>query len=172
VTRGRRVRTFLAATGALAAMALAASGVAVAMPPGPPVRAASTVATFAGTTFDGATGEDVDLDGALHVVTRLSGADATGWSLDWSVNVDHATGTGETSGDAYVLDGADTGTATMPPGPPTRSAFFEPTFRLMPPGPPTHPPSPCRFLVAVSFDEAGAVTGVDVHLDDAPPTTD
>ena len=71
-----------------------------------------------------------------------------------------------------MLTGAETGAVALPPGPPVRTAFFEPTFTLMPPGPPVHPPSPCRFLVAVSFDEAGQVANVDAHLADAPPTTD
>lgn len=167
----RQIRTFGLAAIALAAMTVTGANAASALPPGPPVRAASTMASFDGTTFDAATGEDVVLSGALHVVTRISGTDASGWSLEWNVNVDHATGTGRTTGDSYVLDGADEGTVALPPGPPTRSAFFEPTFTLLPPGPPTHPPSPCRFLVAVSFDEHGTVTGVDAHLADAPPPT-
>jgi hypothetical protein len=131
------------------------------------------MASFAGTTFDRAEGESVDVAGALRVVIRLTGSTDDGWIVDWHANVDHGSGTGETTGNDYVLTGAETGTAAIPPGQPVRTAFFEPTFTLLPPGPPTHPPSPCRFLVAVSFDEAGHVANVDAHLADAaPPTTD
>jgi hypothetical protein len=173
MTRTPRVRTFISATVAVIVVLLSASTAARAIPPGPPVRSASTTASFAGTTFDRAEAESVDLAGALHVVVRLTGSTADGWTVDWRANVDRASGTGETTGNDYVLTGAARGTTTIPPGPPTRTAFFEPTFTLLPPGPPTHPPSPCRFLVAVSFDEAGQVTGVDAHLADAPaPTTD
>jgi hypothetical protein len=129
--------------------------------------------SFDATAFDHTQGEDVELTGALHVVARLTGTADGGWTLRWNANVQHGTGIGQTSGHGYVLTGAQDATVAFPPGPPVRAASFEPTFRLFPPGPRVHPPSPIRFLVSVSFDEAGRVTNVDAHhAHTPPPTTD
>ena len=160
-------------TGALAATLLWTwgAGPATASPPGPTTQTSSGQIGFAGTTFDDATEENVDLVGHLHVRTRLTGSDAEGWIVDWGANADHATGTGESSGDPYSLHGADGGSVAFPPGPPVRTAVFEPTLTLMPYGGRVHPPSPIRLLVAVSFDTRGRIANVQVHVGGAPSSS-
>lgn len=174
-TRRRTSRTL--ATGCLTALlAVAGVGAANASPSGSGgAPSVSRQVSFAGTAFATAANENVDVTGRLHVVTRLTGSEARGWTLDWNANVDHATGTGATTGDRYILRGAATGTVMYPPGPLVRAASLEPSFTLMPPGPPVHPPSPIRLLVDVSFVAAGGqLIAVQVHLGDAHPigTTD
>lgn len=124
--------------------------------------------SFAGAIFATETNENVNMVGKLHVVTRLSGSEQTGWAVEWYTNLDNATGTGQVSGKRYLASGAGRGTVQVPPGPPVRSAFFEPWFTLYPPGPPVHPPSPCRLGVQVVFDDNGRVSAVQIHLDQAP----
>ncbi|SDH84859.1 hypothetical protein SAMN05192558_105333 [Actinokineospora alba] len=124
---------------------------------------------FACTTF--AADDTVDIAGTLHLVARLTGSDQTGWTLTWRTNVDHTTGTGQ-SGTHYVVTGADTGTATLPPGPPTRPAPLPATFSLLPPGPPTHPPSPIRLAVHLAYDETGSLVDVQVHIEQTYGTVD
>ena len=165
--RPRRLSMILAATGLATLLVTLGAGPATALPPGPPTRTYSSQVDFAGTVFDSGAGESVDLVGDLHVLTQPTGSDSDGWTVDWRASFGQASGTGETTGDQYVLDGADAGTVTLPPGPPTRTAFFEPTFTLLPPGPPTHPPSPIRLLLAASFDDRGQVTDVQAHLSDS-----
>lgn len=100
------------------------------------------------------------------MVTQLSGSERDGWTLDWHANLNDTTGTGETTGDGYRGIGADHGTVALPPGPPARTATFEPSFTLYLSGPPTHPPSPCRLAVNVVYDETGHVSGVEVRAAD------
>jgi hypothetical protein len=151
---------------------LLGAGAAAALPPGPPTRSTSSQVALDGPAFASGAGEYVDITGDLHVVTSISGSETDGWTLEWHANVDHARGTGQTSGGRYVLNGATSGTETYPPGPPVRTASFEPTFSLIPPGPPVHPSSPCSVLVDLSFDEAGHVTGVQAHFVDSVQTVD
>jgi hypothetical protein len=127
--------------------------------------AASRRVSFAGTAFASAPSENVDIVGDLPLVTRLSGSDQIGWTLDWHANVTNTTGTGQVTGARYQALGADGGTVLMPPGPPVRSALLEPSFTLFPPGPPTHPPSPTRLGVTVLFDETGQVAEVQINFD-------
>lgn len=127
---------------------------------------------FAGTVFATESNENVDVVGRLHVVTRLTGSEQDGWTVEWHASLDHTTGTGQTSGDRYRGTGADRGTAAYPPGPPVRSAVFEASFTLRPPGGSIHPPSPCRLAVNVVYDETGRVSDVQVHVIDHPTTTD
>ena len=152
---------------AAATIAAAASAVnvmsAAAVQPGRPFEVANGQADFRGTIVDNDTGETVDLAGALRVQTRLAGSDAEGWMVRWVADVPHATGTGETSGAHYAVQGIDSGALQLPPGPPTRSVTFEPSFALHLAGSGFHPPSPCRLLVAVTFDGEGRITGLDVH---------
>lgn len=152
------------------ALVVAASGVgtANASSPGSPD---SRQARFTGTVFATESNENVDVVGRLHVVTQLSGSEQDGWTVEWHANLDDTTGTGETTGDRYRGTGADRGTVAMPPGPPTRSAFFEASFTLRPPGGSIHPPSPCRLAVNVVYDETGRVSDVQVRVADAPVGT-
>lgn len=126
--------------------------------------------SFAGTTFAAGASENVDVVGNLHVMTQLSGSEQTGWTVEWHANLDNTTGTGQTTGDRHQGIGADRGTVAYPPGPPTRSVFFEPSFTLRPSGGSIHPPSPCRLAVNVVFDETGQVSAVEVHVVDQPTT--
>lgn len=132
----------------------------------------SRQATFAGSAYLADPNETVDLVGNLHLVTRLTGTEQTGWTLYWSTNLDHTTGTGQTTGTHYVGSGADTGTVTFPPGPPVRSASLQATFTLLPPGPPTHPPSPIRLAVHLSYDGTGQVSDVGIHVEQSFGTVD
>lgn len=120
---------------------------------------------FAGAVYLTEPNETVDITGAVHLSTRLSGSESSGWTLEWQANLDSTTGTGRTSGSRYVGSGADTGTVFLPPGPPVRSASLYPVFRLLPPGPPTHPPSPIRFGMTAHYGETGRVTSVDIHIE-------
>ncbi|MGI8792157.1 MAG: hypothetical protein ACR2H3_03105 [Acidimicrobiales bacterium] len=61
--------------------------------------------SFAGTAYNSASGEQVDLDGRVHIVASLHGSTAAGWQLDWQANLDHTTGIGETTGSRYVAAG-------------------------------------------------------------------
>lgn len=133
----------------------------------PSPRTVSTRLSIVGAVFDHGAGEDVTLTGELHLLTRVSDG-----LTDWHLNAGHISGTGATTGEPYLLAGTDAGSVQFPPGPPVRTVLIEPTLTLLPPGPPTHPPSPIRLLVAVSVGAGGQVTGVDVHLDTAPPTLD
>ena len=166
---------WLTAIGLAALLMTMGAAPAMAIPPGPPVRVDISRVSFAGTTVDTAAGENVDLAGQLDLLTLVSGSDSTGWTVRWLANPDRAVGTGEVSGARYVLRAVDGGTVSLPPGPPVRTAFFDPTFALSPSGPAIHPPSPCRVLLALSFDAAGRVTGVQAHVGESPPvwgTTD
>jgi hypothetical protein len=127
--------------------------------------------SFSGAVSATEANENVDVVGRLHVVTQLSGSEQTGWTGEWRANLDYTTGTGRTTGDRYRGTGADSGTVAMPPGPPVREAFFEPSFTLRPPGGSIHPPSPCRLAVNVVYDETGQVSTVEVHVADGPTGT-
>ncbi len=133
--------------------------------------AASTPATdsrqiaFAGSAYLPEANETVDLAGSLHLVTRLTGSEQTGWTLYWRANLDNTTGTGQTTGTGYVGSGADKGTVTLPPGPPVRSSPLQATFTLLPPGPPTHPPSPIRLAVHLTYNETGQLADAVIHIE-------
>ena len=145
-------------------------GVAPAMAaPARTARLANNQVGFTGTTIDNPTGETVDLAGTVHLRTLVAGSDADGWTVVWVANVDHTTGTGETTGDRYAVQGIDAGAVRLPPGPPVRTASFEPSFTLRQPGSRFHPPSPCRLLVSVSFDGAGRIMSVDAHAGPSVP---
>jgi hypothetical protein len=132
----------------------------------------SSQVTFTGTAYLADANETVDIVGNVHLVTRLTGTEQTGWTLDWQTNLDNVTGFGLITGTRYVGSGADNGTVTLPPGPPTRSATLQATFTLLPPGPPTHPPSPIRLAAHVSYDETGQVSDVGIHIEQAFATVD
>lgn len=131
----------------------------------PSARMVSTRLNIAGTVFDHRAGEDVVVAGHLHLLTSVSGG-----LMDWHLNAGQIAGTG--TGATYLVAGADAGSVQFPPGPPVRTVVVPATLTLLSPGPGTHPPSPIRLLVAVSFGAGGQVTGVDVHLENAPPTLD
>ena len=162
--RGRRAVALLVSGGiALGVGGTEGAGAATARP------AASTVAPgrqvpFAGELWASGPAETVDVAGRLHVDVVLSGSESGGWSVDWRVNLDRTDGTGRATGDRYRATGSDGGSVSIPPGPPVRTATFEPSFTLFPPGPPVHPPSPCRFVVQAGFDGAGRLTSVEVRL--------
>jgi hypothetical protein len=120
---------------------------------------------FTGAVYLAEPDETVDLAGNLHLVTRLSGSEHTGWTVDWRANLDTTTATGQSTATHYVGSGADAGTVALPPGPPVRTAVLSPLFTLLPPGPPMHPPSPIRLGVHVAYDETGRVTDVGVHIE-------
>jgi hypothetical protein len=121
---------------------------------------------FSVTTFATDSNENVDVVGRLHLVTKLTGSEQAGWTLEWRANLDNTTGTGQITGDRYRGTGADSGTVAYPSGPPVREVLFEPAFMLRPPGGSIHPPSPCRLLVNVVYDESGRVAEVQVHAAD------
>jgi hypothetical protein len=127
---------------------------------------------LSGTVQDDATFEAVALVGQMHVVIDLGGSQSSGFSVDLHANLDQTSGSGQTSGQQYVADGADQASVHLPPGPLTGSVSFAPSFAL-------HPPSPCRTeqmpgpchagsgfsaLVTVSFNTDGGISVV-VALD-------
>jgi hypothetical protein len=118
---------------------------------------------FAGTTFASGSNENVDVAGTLHVVATLVGSEQTGWALNWSTNLADTMGRGQTTDDRYLASGSDRGLVLMPPGPPTRAASVEASFRLHPPAP-IHPPSPIRLSVTIVFDESGRVADIGIHV--------
>lgn len=127
---------------------------------------------LSGTVQDDVTFEAVALVGRMHVVVDVGGSPASGYSVDLHANLDQASGTGETSGAAYVADGADQASVRLAPGPLTGSVSFAPSFSLHPPSPcrTEHPPGPCKAStgigahVTVSFNSDG-VRSVVVALD-------
>ena len=168
-TRHHLRRTATTALAACVAVARAVAGIgsAAASPATSDARSAtSRHLYFAGTTFASESNENVDVGGNLHVVTKLTGSESAGWTLDWHTNLNHTAAIGQTTGDEYTATGTESGTVVLPPGPPVRSAVFEPSFTLLPPGPPVHPPSPIRLLVNLLFDETGRVTDIEVQIDD------
>ena len=152
----------------LASVIMVVAAVALFGPAGPAFASAGADArqvAFSGTVLASETHENVDVVGRVHLVVTLAGSPGSGWALRWLSNVE-AWGTGATTGDRYRGHGTDVGTVNIPPGPPVRTAVLHPACGLIPPGPPAHPPSPCRLLVQVAFDEAGRLSAVDVHVGD------
>lgn len=163
-TLPRRSRAPAVILAACAGLLLSATGVGAANAATAPSTDSRQVA-FAGAAYLAEADETIDITGNLHLVTRLTGFEATGWTIDWRTNLDNTTGTGEITGTRYVGSGAETGTVALPPGPPTRSVVLQPTFSLLPPGPPTHPPSPIRLGAYLAYDETGYLVDVQIHLE-------
>lgn len=170
-TLPRRSRAPAVVLAACAGLLLSVTGVGAGNAATAPSTDSRQVA-FAGAAYLAEADETVDISGNLHLATRLTGSDQAGWTLSWQTNLDNTTGTGQTTGTRYVGSGADTGTVTLPPGPPTRSALVQPTFTLLPPGPPTHPPSPIRLGAHLTYDEGGHLTDVGVHVEGSFGTVD
>ena len=168
MTNSKSSLTTRTAIAGFVALALAAAGVGSATATETPTEASSASnhrTAFTGTAYASESGENVDIAGTLHLVTTLLGTEETGWSLDWHTDLPNTTASGETTGDSYRATGTDAGTVQLPPGPPVRSASFEPTFRLVPPGPPVHPPSPIRLAITVHVGATGQVTEIVVQVD-------
>ena len=130
VPTGRRASRVLVAIGMTLLLAATGVGAANARSRG---SSDGRQVRFAGTVFATESNENVDVVGRLHVVTQLSGSEQDGWTVEWHANLDNTTGTGQTTGDRYRGTGADRGTVAFPPGPPTRSAFFERRSRCVRP---------------------------------------
>jgi hypothetical protein len=131
---------------------------------------------FTGTIRSSVGGETVELSGRMHVVVDVSGTETTGFNVGLHANLDETAGTGETSGQPYIGDGADQASVQLAPGPLAGSVSFSPSFVLHPPSPCRigHPPGPCHATsalgahVTVSFNTDG--TSVVVALDDPAST--
>jgi hypothetical protein len=156
-------RVVASAASAVALLSATGLGGLQAAPAPAPASAQSVQGSFAGVAYASGTAEDVDLGGRLHVVTTLQGSETSGWTLEWHTNLQNTAGDGHTTGDRYRAAGTDRGTVEMPPGPPTRTATFEPELTLYPPGPPVHP-SPVRLTVRLGSDESGEHPTIDIDV--------